>query len=123
LKRSALARLPDQRIESLSSQTMDKSQGGLIMAAKAKPLPQEIGQVRIPALLLTSLNHFLNSLQRPILNEAAARAFDRKSGPAAGRVTLDDIVQAAQKILPSSLAEVAESLQSCETRHARQKAS
>jgi len=96
---------------------------GLIMAAKAKPLPQDIGQVRIPGILLTCLNHFLSSLHQPILNEAAVRAFARKSGSAAGRVTVDDIVQAAQDILPSSLAELAESLQSSETRHARKKAS
>jgi hypothetical protein len=93
------------------------------MAAKAKSLPQDIGKVRIPAILLTCVNHFFDSLRQPILGEAVARAFARKSGPAAGRVTVDDIVHAAQNILPSSLAELAESLQSCETRHDRQKAS
>jgi hypothetical protein len=93
------------------------------MAAKAKPLPQDIGKVRIPAILLTLLADFLSSLKQPILNDAAARAFARKSGPTAGRVNVDDIVQAAQSVLPPSLTELAECLQSSEPRHARQKAS
>ncbi len=93
------------------------------MAAKAKPLPQDIGQVRIPGTILTILDYFLNSLHQPIMNEAAVRAFARKSGPTAGRVTADDIVQAAQKILLSSLTELAESLQSCETPNDRKQAS
>jgi hypothetical protein len=96
---------------------------GLIMPAKAKPLPQDIGKVRIPAKLLTRLDYFLNALHHPIMSEAAAQAFASKSGSSAGRVKADDILQAAQKMLPSSLTELAECLQSCETRHARKKAS
>jgi hypothetical protein len=93
------------------------------MAAKAKPLPQDIGKVRIPAKLLTKLDYFLNSLHQPIVRAAATRAFARKRGPAAGRVTSADIVKAAQSILPSSVTEFSESLQSQEPRHARKKAS
>lgn len=93
------------------------------MAVKAKPLPQDIGKVRIPAKLLTRLGYFLNSIHHPIITEAAVRALARKNGPAAGRVNAEDIVQAAQSILPSSLTELAECLQSSETRHARKKAS
>ncbi len=93
------------------------------MAAKTKPLPEDLNQVRIPGIVLTLLADFLNSLNQPILKEAATRAFARKSGPAAGRVNADDIVQAAQSILPSSLTELAECLQSNETGHDRRKAS
>jgi hypothetical protein len=93
------------------------------MAAKAKPLPEDIDKVRIPAKLLVSLGDFLNALHQPILREAAANAFARKNGPAAGRVTSDDIVKAAQSILGTSLAGVAKSLKSCEVGHDRRKAS
>ena len=93
------------------------------MATKAKPLLRDMGQVLIPGKLLTRLGYFLNSLHNPIVREAAARAFTRKTGPAAGRVTADDIEKAAQSILPSSLTEIAESLKSCETIHAQRKAS
>lgn len=93
------------------------------MATKAKSLPQEIDKVLIPATLLARLGHFLDSLKQQIRSEAVARAFARKSGPAAGRVTTDDIVRATRSILKSSSAEVAQSLQASETRHDRRKAS
>lgn len=94
------------------------------MAAKAKPLPRDIvGKVLVSAKLLARLGCFLNSLHNPIINEAAARALARKSGPAAGRVNSDDILQASQKVLSSSLTELANLLKSCETSHARKKAS
>ena len=96
------------------------------MAAKAKPLPEDIGQVRIPGDLLANLYDFLDSLHKPILRlhqpilkKAVERAFARKSGPAAGRVNADDIVQAAQDFLPSSLGQLAECLKSGEARHGR----
>ncbi len=91
------------------------------MAAKAKPLPRDIGKVLVPAKLLATLGCFLNSLHNPIINEAAERALSRKSGPTAGRVTPDDILQASQSVLSSSLTGLADLL--CGTSHARKKAS
>jgi hypothetical protein len=93
------------------------------MAAKANPLPLDIGKVRIPDTVLSRLGYFLNSLHHPIICAATARAFARKSGTAAGRVNSDDIVQAVQSVLSSSLAGLAESLKACETRHDQKKAS
>ena len=93
------------------------------MAAKAKPLPPDISKVRIPGTLFTRLDYLLNSLHHPIIAEAATFAFARKTGPAAGRVTADDIARAAQNILPSVVAGLAKSLTSRETRHDRRNAS
>jgi hypothetical protein len=89
------------------------------MATKAKPLSQDISQVRIPGKLLTKLSHFLNSRHQRIIHEAAARAFARESDRC---VTSDDILQSAQSVLSSSLTELADLLKSNETSHGRKKA-
>jgi hypothetical protein len=93
------------------------------MAAKGRPLPRDIKQVRIPGTLLSGLDRFLSSLHDRIIQEAATHAFARKSGASAGRVGVHDVLQAARNVLPSSVAELAEGLRSNETRHARKRAS
>lgn len=93
------------------------------MGTKARPLPQHIGHVVIPGKLLTKLRDFLGSLYNPIMKEAAEHAFDRKSGPSAGLINADDLIQAAQRVFATSLAEVSKTLKSSETRNDRKKAS
>jgi hypothetical protein len=51
------------------------------MAAKTNPLPEDIGKVRIPGKLLTSLYNSVSSLRHSILQEAVKRAYARKAGP------------------------------------------
>jgi hypothetical protein len=93
------------------------------MAARAKASPEDISQVRVPGKLLAGLSYFLNSLHNPIVREAVGRAHTRKAGPEPKLVNSEDILVAAQTVLPSSLAKLVESLQSYGTRHARRKAS
>jgi hypothetical protein len=93
------------------------------MASKAKPAPKDLNDVRIPGRFLTDLDSFLNRIHPRILKEAALQAFARKTGPTAGLVTREDLVQATQVLLLAVSVEFEGFLKTRETSHAKKKAS
>ena len=93
------------------------------MAKKPRPPVNEIGQVRIPGRFLYTLSDFWRSLDRKIIDKAAAKAFARKSGINAGRITTEDMIQAAQEVLPSSVDELQQQLTPKENLHVSRRAS
>jgi hypothetical protein len=90
------------------------------MPAKIKP-PSRIGEVRIPGKFLYCLDDLWVFMHHEIVHHAAARALARKRGPEAGVVTRTDMIQAAEALLPSAIAELMRTLPLPESSHARRK--
>lgn len=90
------------------------------MPAKLKP-PTRIGEVRIPGSFLYSLDDLWAFMHHRIVNDAAALAFARKSGPDAGVVTRADMIQSAELLMPAAIAELMRTLPLPESKHARRK--
>jgi hypothetical protein len=93
------------------------------MASKSNRAAASIGQVRIPGPFLTNLDKLFHSLLDRIVENAVGQAFARKSGPMAGIVVLEDLVTAAELLMPQAVPELQNLLKPYETSHARREAS
>lgn len=93
------------------------------MPAKVRALPKRLGEVRIPSRVMESFDEFSHLFHEKILHEAVLRAFERKRGPDAGRVTVRDLIRAIRKFGTLAIADLERSLESCENTHGRRQAS
>jgi hypothetical protein len=90
------------------------------MATRCKPGAIDHSQVRITPEAYTCLHSFLGAVHQRILERAASQAQmrEREAGP--GHITIEDVVNSGQAVLPLVLAELEQSLkhESIDVRHA-----
>lgn len=80
------------------------------MARRPNPGAIDLSQVRISPEAYTCLDNFLGAVRLGILDRAASQAQmrERDSGP--GHITVEDVVQSGQAVLPLVLADLERSL-------------
>ena len=89
------------------------------MARKAESPTNDIGQVRIPAKLLASLDSAFSALRHRVVESAARQALHQKNDDEPAIVKPENMLQAARAVLATAPAQVEQALKRRETRYAR----